>query len=290
MAPNMSKFVNMRLRGSSEYSPVDPETLSSTSSSTMHEDKGLLSGDDQPIYNPRLSSRRRFFSWRNTSVVLSALLFISGISVWGHVVILLRSFRCDTTPLEDKFEPDLLFSSRVTFQPHAFYGGPPTNATDEMWQRLQPPGDGIISIPRKYTTHLPKSLPAAFEPESDVYGISMFHQLHCLNFLRFAYYPEGITTMPPQDIIFHRDHCLDYIRQAIMCHGDTTFEILTSVGVNGMGATHTCRDFDKIWAWAYENRSDKTHGSGYTTGKLTTTPGHLNDFDEATEHGGHGGH
>lgn len=157
MAPSMSKFVNMRLRGSSEYSAVDPETLSSTSSSTMHEDKGLLSGDDQPIYNPRPSSRRRFFSWRNTSVVLSALLFISGISVWGHVVILLRSFRCDTTPLEDKFEPDckcrvsemalfastntswiVLFSSRVTFQPHAFYGGPPTNATDEMWQRLQP--------------------------------------------------------------------------------------------------------------------------------------------------------
>lgn len=152
----MSKFVNMRLRGSSEYSPVDPETLSSTSSSTMHEDKGLLSGDDQPIYTPRPSSRRRFFSWRNTSVVLSALLFISGISVWGHVVILLRSFRCDTTPLVDKFEPDcnyhadifiriwtdifwiVLFSSRVTFQPHAFYGGPPSNATDEMWQRLQP--------------------------------------------------------------------------------------------------------------------------------------------------------
>src|SRR5947207_6583163 len=127
-----------------------------------------------------------------------------------------------------------MYSSRVTFQPHKYYGGPPTNATNEMWQRLSPPGDGIVAIPKKYTKSLPKSMTAPHDPDADVYGISMFHQLHCLvslyqtsrlpkyaspiltttpqNFMRFAYYPDQITDMDPAEIILHRDHCIDYIR------------------------------------------------------------------------------
>lgn len=41
-------------------------------------------------------------------------------------------------------------------------------------------GDGIVAVPRKFTAGLPPSLPAPNDPDSDVYGISMFHQLHCL--------------------------------------------------------------------------------------------------------------
>lgn len=85
--------------------------------------------------------------------------------------------------------------------------------------------------------------------------------------------------MSDEEITFHRDHCLDYIRQAIMCAGDTTFEPLTNVGINGMGATHQCRNFEQIFSWAYEHRSDKAHGSGYTGGKVTHTPGHRNSFN-----------
>jgi hypothetical protein len=83
------------------------------------------------------------------------LFLVAGLSVWGHVAILVRSLRCDTTPEIDHFEPDceyrtypqlppsdtnasVLYSSRVTFQPHLFYGGPPSNTTDEMWQRISP--------------------------------------------------------------------------------------------------------------------------------------------------------
>lgn len=67
-----------------------------------------------------------------------------------------------------------------------------------------------------------------------------------------------------------------------MCHGDTTFELLTKVGVNGMGVTHQCRDFEKIFSWAYEHRSDKSHGTGYNGGVVTHTPGQRNDFDESS--------
>ena len=41
-------------------------------------------------------------------------------------------------------------------------------------------GDGIIAIPKKLTSNLPPSLPSDTDPEYNVYGVSMFHQLHCL--------------------------------------------------------------------------------------------------------------
>jgi len=253
------------------------------------EDKEILSENDgSDGYSPLryLSSgrhyrSRRFFNWRNMSVLISVLLLIAGVSVWAHVVVLLRNFHCDIAPKEDRFEPDLLFSRRLTFQPHKYYGGKPSNTTNEMWRRLIPPGDGIVALPRKYTKNLPPSRPAPHDPDSDVYGVSMFHQLHCLNFLRYAYYPETVTTMPQKEVAIHRDHCLDYIRQAIMCHGDATFETLNEQGVlDGMGATHQCRDFDTMFTWAYERRSDRKNGSGYEPEAiLTHTPAHRNEFD-----------
>lgn len=146
--------------------------------------------------------------------------------------------------------------------------------------RLSPPGDGIVELPNEFTTHLPVSLPSPHNPSTHkVYGVSMFHQLHCLNFLRFAYYPEAIEDMAPWDIAAHRDHCLDFIRQAIMCNGDSTFEPLTAVGINGMGAIHQCRNFERIFSWAYDHRSDKINGSGYKGGVVTHTPGHRNSFN-----------
>ncbi|KFY34750.1 hypothetical protein V494_06504 [Pseudogymnoascus sp. VKM F-4513 (FW-928)] len=281
----MSKFI-----GSDSHVSGYSSNHADSSTSLMAGDEGLPFDAESrgQFKGSRRTSRRCFVAWQNWPLIITSLFLIAGLSVWAHVVMLVRSFRCDTAPETDYFGPNLLYSSRVTFQPHLFYGGPPSNITDEIWQRLSPPGDGIIEIPTEHTGSLPASLPAPNNPGSaKVYGVSMFHQLHCLNFLRFAYYPEGITTMPPREIVLHRDHCLDYIRQAIMCTGDVTFEPLTTVGINGMGAIHQCRDFDRIFSWAYEHRSDKVKGSGYTGRVVTGTPGHRNDFADAGATGEH---
>jgi len=169
-------------------------------------------------------------------------------------------------------------------------GGKPNNDTNEMWERMMPPGDGIIEIPNEETTGLHPSLPAPHNPKTHkVYGISMFHQLHCLNFLRFAYYPDTIVDYPADEVEYHRDHCIDYIRQAIMCAGDASLEPLTKVGIHGMGATHLCRNYDRMFTFAYEHRSDKKHGNFDSgTGTVTHTPAHRNklgdddDDDETT--------
>ncbi|KFZ07268.1 hypothetical protein V501_06611 [Pseudogymnoascus sp. VKM F-4519 (FW-2642)] len=282
----MSKFI----AGDKHVSKY-PSDHADSSTSLMAGDEGLPFDADSrgQFKGSRRSARRCFTQWQNWPLIITLLFLIAGLSVWANVIILLGGYRCYTTPGTDHFVPDLLYSNRVTFQPHKFYGGPPSNATDEMWERISPSGKGIIEVPTEYTGSLPASLPAPNNPDTaKVYGVSMFHQLHCLNFLRLAYYPGGITTMTPDEFVLHRDHCLDYIRQAIMCAGDVTLEPLTKVGINGMGAVHQCRDFDRIFSWAYERRLYKVRGSGYTGGVVMHAFPHGNDIgNEGTgdEHG-----
>lgn len=286
------------------------DSLSSRTSDTMDESKQFLLRDEAgpSVLDLRKRNRRTCLNKTVTVTTLNLLLLVSALAVWSHVHVLLRKFDCDPDKRQDDFEPDckiylflegkghasvfcllttrnlVLFDTPVTFQPHYYYGGEPGKKTDEMWQRLSPPGDGIVEVPNEFTVHLPASLPAPNHPATHkVYGVSMFHQLHCLNFLRFAYYPETVEDMLADEIVAHRDHCLDYIRQAIMCAGDSTFEPLTMVGINGMGATHQCRNFDRIFSWAYDHRSDKINGSGYTDGTITHTPGHRNSFGDGME-------
>ncbi|KAI8626506.1 hypothetical protein F5Y19DRAFT_445823 [Xylariaceae sp. FL1651] len=257
-------------------------SFSSRTSTSMDESKHFLGQDDmETLARHSFGKRKPLLHRKVVLTALNVVLFVAGVALWLHVHILLRTFNCDAKPREDHFEPDLLYDTPVTFQPHYYFGGEPSKHTDEMWQRLSPPGDGIVEVPNAMTVNLPASLPAPNHPTTHkVYGVSMFHQLHCLNFLRFAYYPNTIKDMPLDEVIAHRDHCLDYIRQAIMCAGDSSFEPLTNVGINGMGAKHQCRNFERIFAWAYDHRSDKLNGSGYTDGTVTHTPGHRNDFSE----------
>lgn len=68
-----------------------------------------------------------------------------------------------------------------------------------------------------------------------------------------------------------------------MCAGATNFEPLHQKGINGMDATHQCRNFERLFTWAYENHSDK-EGKDAVDGKKhrgnTYTLGYRNSFDE----------
>ncbi|EFX06675.1 hypothetical protein CMQ_6996 [Grosmannia clavigera kw1407] len=222
----------------------------------MDEDKECLL---EQIHGSKLLRQNRRGRWLTAGRVFfffNILFLAAGLGVWVHINMLLKKFTCDTKTA--KFEPDLAYDTPVTFETYAVYGAQSTNVTDSMWKRLSPPGDGIVQIPNEYTAGLRPSRPAPHNPETHtVYGISMFHQLHCLNFLHSAFTPEAVAHLTPDQIVLHRDHCLDFIRQGIMCAGDSTFEPVTKTGINGMGVTHKCRSFDKMYSWAYKHRSDK---------------------------------
>jgi hypothetical protein len=47
-----------------------------------------------------------WMNWRVATLVFNTFLFIGGLSIWVHVLLLLKSLRCDTTPEIDHFEPD----------------------------------------------------------------------------------------------------------------------------------------------------------------------------------------
>jgi hypothetical protein len=138
---------------------------------------------------------------------------------------------------------------------------------------------------------MPQSKAVPEDPEeSEVYSLSVTHQLHCLGVLRDVIrkyeVKDGDRSRFAGD--GHEYHCLDYsivspaarnikgkysdsetVRQAVLCAGDTTLDYAGIVigddgsqrrlGFSGEGSTHQCRDWNAISSWAIKNRSgDKT--------------------------------
>ncbi|KAM7209607.1 protein of unknown function (DUF3328) domain containing protein [Naviculisporaceae sp. PSN 640] len=89
-----------------------------------------------------------------------------------------------------------------------------------------------------------------------VTGLDVFHQLHCLNSIRKALWPEYYHVDGSDPIQkMHISHCLDYVRQALMCHADSTpirRKYFPEAGVFGPDLTimHTCRDIDGLVIWS----------------------------------------
>ncbi|KAF7587224.1 hypothetical protein BBP40_007537 [Aspergillus hancockii] len=90
---------------------------------------------------------------------------------------------------------------------------------------------------------MPQTADAFLDPGYSAYGLGVYHQMHCLNYIRKAFYPEKLLREDPKEkIIAHKsrlclyllvkavpmgyikltasDHCFDMIRQSILCHGD----------------------------------------------------------------------
>lgn len=102
------------------------------------------------------------------------------------------------------------------------------------WNAIRPPGKGFVFLGEE---HFP-------------FGVSMWHQLHCLNHIR-AMFVNG------DDGSDHTAHCFHYIRQAILCAADTTLEV-GGTGMKiangdkvaaGVGTVHTCRDWKQVYDW-----------------------------------------
>ncbi|KAF2821179.1 hypothetical protein CC86DRAFT_411477 [Ophiobolus disseminans] len=96
-------------------------------------------------------------------------------------------------------------------------------------------------------------------------GIEAFHQLHCLNLLRMATYPEYYTKVEwsdtndePERVRAHLDHCIEILRMNLMCFADVNvFTFHPRQGSEGFWpdyeSEHVCRDFERVRRWAVEN-------------------------------------
>ncbi|KAK2041680.1 hypothetical protein LZ31DRAFT_448567, partial [Colletotrichum somersetense] len=60
----------------------------------------------------------------------------------------------------------------------------------------------------------------------EFYGVSMYHQLHCLTMIR-KYFTNLTTVNDGNRLASHEDHllhCIDYLSQAAVCAADDTIE------------------------------------------------------------------
>ncbi|KAF8959154.1 hypothetical protein BDZ97DRAFT_1761648 [Flammula alnicola] len=99
---------------------------------------------------------------------------------------------------------------------------------NDAWNTIIPPKLGVFRI----------------GPKGRRYGLSLYHQLHCLNSIRYDYMVArlGLLEDVPNELSHHDTHCMHFIRQGIMCHADTTLIPLEEEsGTETSGEWHRCR-------------------------------------------------
>jgi hypothetical protein len=114
------------------------------------------------------------------------------------------------------------------------------------WDSLIPPNGGVLRL----------------GPSHRTFTISMFHQLHCLHAVRGALAIEHsragvsppVEEEQPQDV---RD-CMDYLRHMVLCRAELRLENVKAWGYGTVHTTeaettHTCRDWEAVYAAAQEN-------------------------------------
>ncbi|KAH8669042.1 hypothetical protein BX600DRAFT_511086 [Xylariales sp. PMI_506] len=143
---------------------------------------------------------------------------------------------------------------------------PPSPEVDLAWDNLYRENAINLITEQEADQLSPQTMRAPNDPDHFVMGLSVFHQLHCLNLIRKSLYPEyyhNASSHGSDDVHHmedHRSHCIELLRQVLVCASDTS--VVTWRWVDEMDAAlpliyneHTCRDFDQIREWAVEHRA-----------------------------------
>ncbi|PVH80978.1 hypothetical protein DL98DRAFT_417631, partial [Cadophora sp. DSE1049] len=164
-----------------------------------------------------------------------------------------------------KFGPSEIFTERQS------------DRSDAAWMALAGPtknAQGFIYIPNARELNLPPGSQKS-DGSGELYGISMFHQIHCLAAIRHVFWQlmdgkldpiefeasDGDTTSPnyvPHDHgLWHIKHCFNYVRHGLQCAGDTTIEIPTLFNGHtvflGWNTTHQCRNYETVWDYTLKH-------------------------------------
>ncbi|KAK3319761.1 hypothetical protein B0T19DRAFT_467446 [Cercophora scortea] len=108
------------------------------------------------------------------------------------------------------------------------YEGAPNGENEKAWKRLL--DVGVVLISDDESSRITNgSASTRQDAHKHIVELEMFHQLHCLKWLRDQFWECHAAfemTHPVISDVPQRsnptDHCIDYLRQVIMCHGDIT--------------------------------------------------------------------
>ncbi|KAF5342599.1 hypothetical protein D9611_002008 [Ephemerocybe angulata] len=92
------------------------------------------------------------------------------------------------------------------------------------------------------------------------FAVTMYHQLHCLNFMRYDLTQSKKGVKPTKDVLGHAGHCYNYVRMGIVCGSDITLEhrVVEELACDNPappapGVPHICRDWTQIREFVGEN-------------------------------------
>ncbi|RDW68185.1 hypothetical protein BP6252_09581 [Coleophoma cylindrospora] len=223
----------------------------------------------QQIRLPDDALRQKISRWKQRFYILSGLYIIT--VLLGVATFMQRSSHARL--LDRPLRTDAIFGdiprTPIPFTPNQTYidvfPGTKVAGSENMtlWDELQPHqtigGGGFIAIQTPDRYGLVGGLPLASDKGAEDlvregYGISLFHQVHCLVVIRSAFQAGN----KDDD---HVKHCFEYIRQAIMCTGDTTLEKVTvddqgvlQPEIDGWGVVHQCRSYSMLFDIAEKHR------------------------------------
>lgn len=212
----------------------------------------------------------RGFSQLKVALVVSLLL--NGMMILGA----LTSYQ-STASLAKPTIPGALYSpaqDALEYETRVFHEGlgadrtiyqmPPSPEVDKAWTDLY--NFGVSRVPKAIADRLVNStyrIPG--DEQHYVVQLDVFHQLHCLNMIRKALYPDYYPEMRPdpnnlEDL--HWNHCIESLRQSLTCSADISplvwqwVDRVKQVKIVG-NIAHTCRNYDKIKQWALDRRLDR---------------------------------
>lgn len=207
--------------------------------------------------------RRRLASARWCPWLIHTSLFC----LWLILFVSLRpsTYRQQSTPspADEAIEyRSMLFNGSVTHP--SIFEGHPSAELDAAWDRITK--IRLIAVTDDDLSRSGKSAAPSMLKYKKGGGyaaeLQVVHELHCLNMLRQATYPDSYdhNETTPEVWRSHLDHCVEMLRQQIMCTGDVGLLVFHWVEghVNpwpDYNTWHQCRDYEKILAWRDEHES-----------------------------------
>ncbi|EGN92253.1 hypothetical protein SERLA73DRAFT_191368 [Serpula lacrymans var. lacrymans S7.3] len=84
----------------------------------------------------------------------------------------------------------------------------------------------------------------------DVYTVTLFHQLKCLEIIHREYLDPSLPLIPSALL----SHCLNYLRQTILCRPNLRLESVTTRSAkSAQGYEAVCRDWTEVYEEAERN-------------------------------------
>ncbi|KAJ7019565.1 hypothetical protein C8F04DRAFT_1195607 [Mycena alexandri] len=176
----------------------------------------------------------------------------TALSCFFNLLLFIKVWRTTTAPKElfNPQEPNFQYAKQPQELPGRF------NPTTRV---MQHPDSGFaIDDDAKWATIVPHSRGfIRLGSDGIPFSIGIYHQLHCMNTVRFAYRVarDGLfKTAHARDVAFdHANHCFDLLRQTLLCKADTT--LLPLASINDTTFTRRCGNPAQIMDFVHNNQA-----------------------------------